>query len=189
MERPCRDKRPGWKQGLAIASAAAAVVVVFATVSERTSAARERVKAPEAPKAHVEAADPIQAGKYLIMIGGCNDCHTPGYDQKRGRMPEADWLTGSPVGFKGPWGTSYPANLRLTVGMMSEDKWVEMMRTRQARPPMPWLAVNAMSDDDLRAVYKYIRSLGPKGEKAPDYLPPGAEPKGPVVTFPAPPEE
>jgi hypothetical protein len=46
-----------------------------------------------------------------------------------------------------------------------------------------------MSDEDLRAIYQYIKSLGAKGEKAPDYLPPGAEPKGPVVVFPAPPEE
>ena len=140
-------------------------------------------------KRAAHTADPVQAGKYLIMIGGCNDCHTPGYDEKRGRIPETDWLVGSPVGFKGPWGTSYASNLRLTVGMVDEDGWVKMMHTRNARPPMPWLAVNAMSDEDLRALYKYIKSLGAKGEKAPDYLPPGQEPKGPVVTFPAPPEE
>jgi hypothetical protein len=73
--------------------------------------------------------------------------------------------------------------------MVDEEGWVKMMRTRTARPPMPWLAVNAMSDQDLRAIYKYIKSLGEKGEKAPEYLPPGVEAKGPVVTFPAPPEE
>lgn len=180
-------KWPTWKQGVVVAVAAGAVAV--ATFSERSSAARERVKAPEPPKAKVAAEDPVQAGKYLIMIGGCNDCHTPNYDQKRGKIAETDWLTGSPVGFKGPWGTSYASNLRLTVEMVNEDGWVQMMRTRAARPPMPWLSVNAMSDEDLRALYKYIKSLGPKGEKAPDYLPPGAEPKGPVVVFPAPPEE
>ncbi|HZZ45029.1 MAG TPA: c-type cytochrome [Tepidisphaeraceae bacterium] len=152
-------------------------------------AAKEHTKAPQPPKANIAAADPIQAGKYLVMIAGCNDCHTPGYDQSHGKIPESDWLTGESLGFKGPWGTSYPSNLRLTVTLINEDGWVQMLRTRNARPPMPWLAVNSMSDPDLRALYQYIKSLGPKGEKSPDYLPPGADPKTPVVTFPTPPEE
>src|SRR5690242_9537096 len=64
-------KRRAWKVGVAMAVGVGAVVV--ASIGERAPAARrERAKAPEAPKAHVEATDPIQAGKYLIMIGGCN---------------------------------------------------------------------------------------------------------------------
>lgn len=176
-----------WKQCILLAAAAAAAVLF--TLTERSSAAKERIKAPEPPKASVSATDPIQAGKYLVMIGGCNDCHTPNYNQKQGKVPESDWLTGDSLGFKGPWGTTYPANLRLTVTMVNEDGWAKMLHTRTGRPPMPWLAINAMSDQDTRAIYQYIKSLGPKGDKAPDYLPPGAEPKTPVVTFPSPPEE
>ena len=33
-----------------------------------------------------------------------------------------------PVGFQGPWGTSYPANLRLTVQSMTETQWVRFAR-------------------------------------------------------------
>jgi len=47
--------------------------------------------------------DPIERGRYLVRIGGCNDCHTAGYLEAAGHSPEADWLTGSAVGFQGPW--------------------------------------------------------------------------------------
>jgi mono/diheme cytochrome c family protein len=151
---------------------------------------RERVKAPEAPKASVTADDPVQAGKYLIMIGGCNDCHTAGYVAKRGKVPESEWLKGDVVGYQGPWGTTYASNLRLTVDMCIEHDFVGLMRKRDARPPMPWLSLHAMSDQDLRAIYQYIKQLpGEKGPKAPDYAPPGAQVKGPVVVFPEPPAE
>lgn len=180
------EPRPFWTRPAVYFAVAAGAITTLAW-SQR-SGTRERIKAPEPPKANVAAADPVQAGKYLVMIGACNDCHTAGYVQKRGRVLETDWLTGDTLGYKGEWGTSYASNLRLTVEMVDENGFVQMMRVRNARPPMPWMAVNAMSDEDLRAIYKYIKSLGPKGDKAPDYLPPGAEPKGPVVTFPAPPE-
>ena len=75
----------------------------------------------------VQADSAVTAGRYLVIIGGCNDCHTAGYMAQEGNVPESDWLTGSPVGWRGPWGTTYPSNLRLLVQSMSEDAWVEML--------------------------------------------------------------
>lgn len=49
---------------------------------------------------------------------------------------------------------------------------------------MPWFALRDMSDADLRAIYRYIRHLGPGGQPAPAYVPPGQEPKPPSVMFP-----
>jgi hypothetical protein len=48
---------------------------------------------------------------------------------------------------------------------------------------MPWMSVNAMSDADVRALYRYIRSLGPAGELAPTPVAPGEEPATPYVDF------
>ena len=53
---------------------------------------------------------------------------------------------------------------------------------------MPWFNVRAMSSGDLRAMYRYVRSLGPAGKPAPAYLPPDKTPPEPVVRFPAPPK-
>ena len=49
---------------------------------------------------------------------------------------------------------------------------------------MPWFNLNKMSDEDMRAVYEYIRQMGPVGEPAPQYLPPDKEPDAPYATFP-----
>ena len=123
----------------------------------------------------------VERGRYLAIIGGCNDCHTPGYPEAGGNIPEAQWLTGVPVGFRGPWGTTYPANLRLHMSGMSEDEWVEAAKHLQTRPPMPWFAVQAMSDTDLRSLHRLVVSLGPAGEKMPDAVPPGQEPSTPFI--------
>jgi mono/diheme cytochrome c family protein len=132
----------------------------------------------------VTAATPIEAGRYLVRLGGCNDCHTDGYAESGGQTPpEADWLTGSVVGFRGPWGTSYPPNLRLYVQQLGEDEWTATMRVVVGRPPMPYPSLHAMSEPDLRALYRYIKSLGPKGQEAPAALPPGAMPKTPYINF------
>lgn len=130
----------------------------------------------------------IDRGRYLMKIAGCNDCHTPHYAESGGNVPEAQWLTGDALGWNGPWGTTYPANLRLVVGGMSEEEWVRRARSAQYRPPMPWFALRDMTETDLRAAYRYIRSLGPAGSPAPAYVPPGDKVAGPVVAFPAPPK-
>ncbi|NGP77703.1 cytochrome c [Balneolaceae bacterium YR4-1] len=130
----------------------------------------------------ITAADRVEKGRYLIMTSGCNDCHTDGFMQDSGK-PESNWLTGSALGWQGPWGTTYPPNLRLTVQTLSEQQWLDMLKTRKGMPPMPWPSVNAFNEEDARALYAYIRSLGPKGEHSPLALAPGVEPQTPYLSM------
>jgi len=132
-------------------------------------------------------ADDIDRGRYLVMIAGCNDCHTPNYLLSDGKTPEAEWLTGSSFGWHGPWGTTYAPNLRLLLDTLGEDEWVQKATQLKARPPMPWYSLNLLKDEDLRAIYRYVRHIGPAGEPAPQYLPPGQEPPPPFASFPSPP--
>ena len=128
---------------------------------------------------------PIERGRYVAIMGGCNDCHTEGFGMRGGDVPEKDWLKGDgTVGWRGPWGTTYPTNLRLSLSKMSEAQWVHYAKHLKARPPMPWFNVHAMSSADLRAMYRYVRHLGPAGKPAPDYVPPDKTPSGPYVQFP-----
>jgi mono/diheme cytochrome c family protein len=126
--------------------------------------------------------DTLARGRYVVTTSGCNDCHTAGYPQSGGKIAEAEWLTGDTVGFSGPWGTTYPANLRLMVQRTSESAWVARART-EMRPPMPWFSLRDMTEADLRAVYRYIKSLGPKGNPAPAYAPPGQKVSTPYIEF------
>jgi mono/diheme cytochrome c family protein len=129
----------------------------------------------------------IERGKYLVQVSGCNDCHTPGYLMSEGKTPEKDWLKGDTFGWHGPWGTTYPPNLRLFVKDLSEAQWIHEAKTLKRRPPMPWFNLNIMSDDDLRAMYHFIKSLGDPGLPAPAYIPPDKQPPMPYASFPAPP--
>jgi hypothetical protein len=130
----------------------------------------------------------IERGRYLIKIAGCNDCHTPGYIEKAGNVPEKEWLTGNRVGWRGPWGTTYPSNLRIFISGLSESQWIKDAHSEKFRPPMAWWVLHAMTKRDLRAIYSFVNHLGQAGEPAPSYLPPDQEPKGPYVLFPQPPK-
>lgn len=124
----------------------------------------------------------VERGRYLAQVSGCNDCHTPGYMQMEGKVPTEQWLTGTSVGFQGPWGTTYPANLRLYMNDLSEAQW--LARARQPmRPPMPWFNLSVMTDKDLVALYRFVRSLGPAGEPMPSAVLPGAPVATPFFEF------
>lgn len=122
-------------------------------------------------------------GRYLVQVGGCNDCHTPDYMSADGNVSEDRWLVGNRLGFMGPWGTTYPINLRLYMQALTEDEWVRTARTLKTRPPMPWFNLRLMNESDLRALYQYIRALPPTGDPVPAYVPPGGQPATPYIVF------
>lgn len=129
----------------------------------------------------------IERGRYLVRISGCNDCHTAGYLIAPGKVAESDWLKGDNLGWYGPWGTTYPSNLRLVLSKLSESEWLTIARQANFRPPMPNQTLHHMTNEDLLAIYQLVKHLGPAGDPAPMGLPPGNVPEGPVVMFPMPP--
>lgn len=128
----------------------------------------------------------LDRGRYVIVVMGCNDCHTPDYLIRRGNIPEEDWLVGSSLGFKGPNGTSYPINLRLLVNNLSEDGWLTVAKQMRRETPMADVMLPQTTDEDLRAIYKYLKYLGPKGVEAPASLPAGATPDTQYILSPGP---
>jgi hypothetical protein len=164
--------------GLGFAPATSAQAV------QRPASAPIQPKAPAVKVATASgpAAASVERGRYLVATSGCNDCHTAGYAEKGGTTPQAEWLLGDSVGFRGPWGVSYPANLRLTVQGMSEAEWLRFARA-QRLPPMPWFNLRDMNDDDLRSMYLFIRSLGPKGARAPTAVAPNGNVTTPFIQF------
>ncbi len=148
--------------------------VLFALVVAALSVQRAGVASPSVTP------DPLVArGRYLVAFGGCNDCHTPGWRDSGGNLPESRWMTGGRIGYRGPWGTVYPPNVRLLFAETSEDAWLFSTQTGGGRPPMVWHDIKALTTDDRRALYRFIRSLGRAGVPAPDDVPPSIEPKTP----------
>ena len=136
----------------------------------------------------------VERGRYLAITMGCNDCHTPGTlyggpDFKRE-------LSGSDVGWRGPWGISFARNLtpdpETGLGAWTADELANALRSGVRKdgsvllPPMPWPNTSQMSEPDLRALVAYLRSLPPVKHAVPKAQPPGGEYAGPVISFPDP---
>lgn len=132
----------------------------------------------------------VARGKYLVTISGCHDCHTPKLDAQ-GTPDMARALSGRPsttmppqqregeitasmdlTAWAGPWGISYTANLtpdpETGLGRRyDEAKFIQSLRTGRKPegepllPPMPWPMIAQMTDDDLKAVWAYMKTLKP----------------------------
>ena len=83
----------------------------------------------------------------------------------------------------GPWGVSYAANLtpdkETGIGAWPEEMFIKAMRTgkhlgsgRDILPPMPWPALAQATDEDLKAIFAYLKSLPPVKNRVPDPVPP-----------------
>jgi mono/diheme cytochrome c family protein len=129
--------------------------------------------------ANEPAAPSADYGKIVSIIGACHDCHTADYAGNGGMVNPDTALKGNPVGYQGPWGTTYAINLRVLAASVSEDDWVKLLRVSSARPPMPFYNMQALDDIQLRSLHRYIVSLGARGDPAPAFVPPGQKP-----TFP-----
>ncbi len=169
-----------WSRLLLIACGVTAGALVAASAASTASArARSQDETP-----FVNASSPVAAGEYLTVVAGCQDCHTAGWVEKKGNVPPEDRLAGNPVGFYGSWGTSYAKNLRQIADREGEEHWVQVMRTADGgdgKLPMPWHNASKFSDRDLRAMYQYTKSLGPKPLRLPRGTQPGVKPTGSYI--------
>jgi mono/diheme cytochrome c family protein len=134
-----------------------------------------------------EVADPprtdlVKYGEYLAgPVAHCIDCHTPhGADGR----PDLTRLGAGGMPFRGPWGTSYAANLtpdpetglgRLNDGQIIAAIYGIRRDGHRVLPPMPSAYYAAGIDaDDIRALLAYIRSLPPVRNPVPPPEPPAA---------------
>lgn len=130
----------------------------------------------------------IKRGAYLAYIGGCRDCHTPGI--LLGKPDNSRYLAGESIGFRGPWGTSYPKNLtpddETGLGKWTEEEIIIALRLRvrkNGRPMLPIMPTyDVLTDEDARAIAAYLKSLKPVRNLVPVNLLPGVEPKTPYLT-------
>jgi hypothetical protein len=156
----------------------------------------------------------IARGKYLVEICGCSDCHTPfKIDPKTHELVQdmSRNLSGAPENakipnmtltvpsqvdqdllsdaWKGPWGTSFPANItpdketgignwtfqdfeRVIREGKYKSQWSHRGDGRPLMPPMPWQNYIHMTNQDLHDIFNYLKSIKPIKNKVPEYIPP-----------------
>lgn len=151
----------------------------------------------------------VKWGEHLVIVGGCNDCHTPKKMGPNGPEPDMSiMLSGHPSNlpaldidrkdiekkglavtndltvWAGPWGVSYAANLTPDpTGMgnwteqnfftaLREGKYKGLKDARTLMPPMPWQYFQYLSDDEIKAIFAYLKSIKPVKNVVPAWEPP-----------------
>lgn len=127
-----------------------------------------------APVPHPDPKDRVAYGKYLTRIGGCYECHTP--HKEKGGLDEGRAFAGG-WEMKGPWGRNVTSNLTphpdTFIGRATKEEFIGRFRASMPDivPPkgrntiMPWRALSGLTDDDLGAIYDYLRTVPPVENK------------------------
>jgi mono/diheme cytochrome c family protein len=111
------------------------------------------------------SSDPVKRGAYLVTIGGCAECHTP---QHHGQpVPGMDLAGGFQL--TGPWGTVASANITPDdsgIKYYDEALFLQTLRTgyvraRELKPIMPYWDYGTQTDDDIKAMFAYLRTIKP----------------------------
>jgi hypothetical protein len=132
--------------------------------------------------------DPVARGKFLTEVLACAECHTPrGADGKpdakyfmaghRADDPYPTWsdslwdremgmiVSTTGTAYAGPWGITFARNLTpdptTGIGGWNEEAFLYVLREGTLKPPMPNLLYGNLSDDDLTAIFAYLRSIPP----------------------------
>jgi mono/diheme cytochrome c family protein len=104
-------------------------------------------------------------------------------------LPEGPWSwlgAATLTAFAGPWGVSYSANLTSDdtgMGVWTESMFMQAVKTgrhlgagRPILPPMPWQNLARLTDEDLRAMFAYLKTVPPIQNAVPQAVvaaPPG----------------
>lgn len=153
----------------------------------------------------------VERGRYLTVVGGCADCHSPKiFTPQQGAYPDASrhlaghvaaqplpemppatmgpngWgalVSNDFTAWAGPWGISFASNLTpdtaTGLGTWTEEMFIQTLREgrhqgtgRPLLPPMPWQNYREMTDEDLRAMFMYLKSIPAMNNVVPDPVPP-----------------
>lgn len=133
----------------------------------------------DGPVPSPDPSNTLQYGEYLSRIGGCYECHTP--HKEKGGLIEASAFSGG-WEMKGPWGRNFTANLTphpdTFVGRATKEEFISRFHAfatldasnspacpKGRNTVMPWLAYSKMTDQDLGAIYDYLRTVKPIANK------------------------
>jgi hypothetical protein len=156
--------------------------------SATTTTGQPMVKGGTAGPGAAAGGDPVARGKFLAEVLGCIECHTPrGADGKpdakffmaghRADDPYPTWsdslwdremgmiVSTTGTAYAGPWGITFARNLTpdptTGIGGWNEEAFVYILREGTLKPPMPNLLYGNLSDDDLKAIFAWLKSLPP----------------------------
>lgn len=118
--------------------------------------------------------NPKEYGKYLVTMASCGECHTPA--EKGEPLPGMDFAGGNDFAF--PFGTVRSMNItpdnETGIGQWTKETFIKRFKDfvndsslvhpvseSDFNTPMPWIMYAGMTEEDLGAIYDYLRTLKP----------------------------
>ncbi len=134
----------------------------------------------------------VDRGKYLVVVGGCSDCHTPG--TFLGKPDMSRFLGGSDVGFAIPGlgvfpGRNLTPDKETGLGGWTNEQIVTALTTgarpdgRVLAPIMPWQAFSQLTSADAQAIAAYLKSIPAVKNAVPGPFGPNDKPSVLVFTI------
>jgi len=171
----------------------AAALIVAASATAQFGLTAASVEAQSKTKANPQE---VARGKYLAILGGCMDCHTPGYFL--GKPDMARYLAGSEVGLEIPGlGVFHGPNLtpdkETGLGGWTDQQIIDAMQKgvrpdgRMLAPLMPWQALANLTPQDAQAIVAFLRSIPAVKNKVPGPFGPTEKPTSFVMKVVPPP--
>lgn len=135
--------------------------------------------------AEVDRSDTVEYGKYLVTIASCSDCHTP--SEQGEPLPRMSFAGGAEFNF--PAGVVKSLNItpdtETGIGNWTKEDFIARFKfydNEEARnvavnfekdfnTPMPWLMYAGMTEEDLGAIYEYLRTVKPVNHRVNRFVP------------------
>jgi len=119
----------------------------------------------DGPVPRPDLTDPVKRGAFLVRMASCGDCHTP---QEKGQQKPGMDLAGGLL-FKTPEATVMAANITPDASGISyydEELFLQALRTGKVKARalsyiMPWSMYRGMTDEDLKAIFAYLKTVKP----------------------------
>ncbi len=131
------------------------------------------------PVAAPDLSTPERKGEHLVRMAVCAECHTPA-DAQGNKLPGLDFAGGFPLPDLKAGHTVSSVNLTQDpsgIPYYDEALFIQTIRTgrvvaRELDDMMPWAAYRNLTDDDLKAMFAYLKTLTPVKHTVDNSLPP-----------------
>jgi mono/diheme cytochrome c family protein len=132
-----------------------------------------------APVPAPDMSTPERAGAYLVRMAVCAECHTPS-DDRGNKLPGLEFAGGFPLPDATAGHTIVSANITQDpsgIPYYDEALFIQTIRTgrvvaRKLDDMMPWASYRNLTDDDLKAMFAYLKTVTPVKHTVDNSLPP-----------------
>ena len=107
-----------------------------------------------------DLSDPVERGRYLVLVGSCVGCHTSWYSSRNpGLLGGGNIIERGEQKYFSTNITAHPSGMPYNA-----EAFINVIRTGKGGtlgPAMPWWTFQHMTDEDLGAIHAFMQTMNP----------------------------